>query len=401
MKPNPTGQPYRWQGLDTQGQSQQGLMYAHNAPLALAQLRRNGIAVQKLRRQWWARGSRISPSLLASTTRQWTTLLQAGVSMVPALKMLHRSATHSGMAALLAKVRHDVESGMSLSQALELHPEHISPLYVSLVQAGEAAGILDTMLERLSSTLEKNEMLHARVRAALTYPGVVIVIALAVLALILLYVVPVFEEVFRAFGAQLPLSTRLVLGLSDALRHGAPWMAMLALPVALLLLRQKEQQVRWRRWWHRQVLDWPGVGPLVRTSVVARWAHTLSALLAAGVPLTEALPVAGKASDHPVYERMTWHLQRRVAEGGKLSDGMAHTGRFPDMLLQMCATGEESGTLEVLLGKAASLMAEELDRQINAISSLIEPLIIVVLGGAIGVILVAMYLPIFRLGEVF
>jgi type IV pilus assembly protein PilC len=171
-------------------------------------------------------------------------------------------------------------------------------------------------------------------------------------------------------------------------------------PLALLWQRLRRHPT-WQRQWHRRVLQWPGIGALVRTSVLARWAHTLSALLAAGVPLTEALPVAGQATGHPVYARINEHLQRRVAQGGRLSEGMAHTGRFPDLLVQQCATGEDTGTLDTLLGKAADLMTEELDARVRALSSLIEPLLIVVLGGAIGVILVAMYLPIFRLGQVF
>ena len=400
MKPLSPGPTYRWQGLDTQGHVQQGVLHAPNAHLACALLRRQGIAVQTLRRQWWTRSLRIRPHLLASMTRQWTALLQAGVSLVPALQMLQRNATHLVLASLLGDVRQDVENGLPLSQALARHPEQFSPLYLSMVHAGETAGILDTMMERLASTLEKNEALRSRVRSAMTYPTVVVVLATAVLMLMLLYVVPVFADVFRTFGAELPLSTRIVLGLSQAVSDGALWLALCALPLAWWWRRQW-QQPTWQGHWQRRTLDWPGIGPLVRTSVVARWAHTLSALLAAGIPLTEALPVAGQASGHPVYERINSHLRRRVAEGGRLSVGMAHTGRFPDMLVQMCATGEDTGTLDTLLGKAAALMTEELDNRIRALSSLIEPLIIVVLGGAIGVILVAMYLPIFRLGQVF
>ena len=269
-----------------------------------------------------------------------------------------------------------------------------------MVHAGETAGILDTMLERLAHTLEKNEALRARVRSALTYPCTVIVVAVAVLLLMLVFVVPVFEDVFKSFGAALPWSTQAVLALSRALSDGALWLALLSLPLWLLLRRQW-QQAHWQRVWHRRMLDVPGLGSMVRSSLLARWAHTLSALLAAGVPLTEALPVAGQATGHPIYARINEHLQRRVAQGGRLSEGMAHTGRFPDMLVQLCATGEDTGTLDTLLERAARLMAEELDAQVQALSSLIEPLIIVILGGAIGVILMAMYLPIFRLGQVF
>lgn len=269
-----------------------------------------------------------------------------------------------------------------------------------MVHAGESAGILETMMERLARALEKNAALRSKVRSALTYPAVVIVVAMAVLLLILMHVVPVFEDVFRSFGSELPWSTRAVLSLSNAVQSGALWIVPGAVPLVLFLHRQW-QQPAWQRQWHRRILGIPGLGALVRTSVLARWAQTLSALLAAGVPLTEALPIAGHATAHPVYARINEHLQRRVAQGGRLSEGMAHTGRFPDMLVALCATGEDTGTLDLLLDNAAQLMAEELDTRIAALSGLIEPLIIVVLGGAIGVILVAMYLPIFRLGQVF
>ena len=391
---------YRWRGLDPMGHPQQGVIQASHPALARAQLRRNGIAVKQLRRQWRPTASIIRPVAIATMTRQFATLLQAGLSLVPALQLLHRSAGASPLAAALQHVQHNVEGGMPLSQALAQHPEVFSPLYISMVHAGEAAGILDTMLERLAHTLEKNEALRVRVRSALTYPCTVIAIAVAVLLLMLVFVVPVFEDVFKSFGAALPWSTLLVLNLSRAVSDSLGWLAVL-LPILLLVLRRQWQTSGWQRLWHRRVLDLPGIGPMVRTAVLARWAHTLSALLAAGVPLTEALPVAGKATSHPIYARINEHLQRRVAQGGRLSDGMAHTGRFPDMLVHMCATGEDTATLDTLLERAAHLMTNELDAQVQALSSLIEPLIIVVLGGAIGVILMAMYLPIFRLGQVF
>ena len=392
--------PYHWRGLDAQGKPHQGTLEAADAELARALLRRQGFQVDTVRRQWWSQKKPLSHRVITAMTRQWAALLRAGVSMVPALEMLQRSTPQPSMASVLEQIQRGVESGQPLSQALGQHPQVFGPLYVSMVHAGESAGILETMMERLAQTLEKNEQLRSRVRSALTYPLVVVVMALAILVLMLVYVVPVFEEVFESFGAELPWSTQVVVALSQAVAQGGPWAALMAVPV-LVLLRRQWQQPAWQRQWHRRVLGWPGVGALVRVSVVARWAHTLSALLEAGVPLTEALPVAGNATGHPVYARINEHLQRRVAQGGRLSEGMAHTGRFPDMLIQLCATGEETGTLDALLAKAAELMADELDSRIHTLSSLIEPLIVVVLGGAIGVILVAMYLPIFRLGQVF
>lgn len=400
MKTGLSPPTYRWTGRDARGLSRQGTLQATDASLAFALLRRQGVQVEQLQRQWWSRPERVKPAAVTAMVRQWAVLMRAGISLVPALELLHRSAGTPALADLLARVRQDVEGGQPLSVALAQHPQVFGPLHVSLVQAGESAGILETMLERLAQTLEKNEKLRARLRAALSYPLVVVVLALAVLVLMLLFVVPVFEEVFQSFGAALPWSTRAVLGLSDALGTGAPWAALMALPLALLWHRAW-QRPAWQRQWQRQVLGWPVLGELLRDTVVARWAHTLSALLEAGVPLTEALPVAGKATGHPLYERLNEHLQRRVAQGGRLSEGMAHTGRFPDMLVQLCATGEESGTLGPLLGKAAELTTEALDARVQALSSLIEPLVIVLLGGAIGVILVAMYLPIFQLGQVF
>ena len=399
MKP-PRSPLYRWTGLDPQGKLRSGTLREHSAALVGARLRREGITAQEVRRQWWPSPHAISTRAISAITRQWAALIRAGVSAVPALQMLERSATSTELAQLLAQVRSDVETGIPLSVALGRHPAYFDALYVSMVHAGESAGILDIMMEQLAQTLEKNEALARRMRSALTYPAVVTGIALGVLVLLLVLVVPVFEDVFRSFGAELPWSTQMVLGISRGLTTGAPWFLLLIALVAFWV-RQQWQQPQWQRQWHRRVLDLPALGPMIKTAVTARWAHTLSALLMAGVPLAEALPTAGQASNHPIYTRINHHLQRRVIQGGRLSEGMAHTGRFPDMLVQLCATGEDTGTLDTLLARAAELLSDELDARTQALSSLIEPLIIVVLGGTIGVILVAMYLPIFRLGQVF
>ena len=314
--------------------------------------------------------------------------------------MVSRSAATQALKELMSAVRSDVESGMALHAALAEHQQHFSGLYISMVSAGEAAGILDTMMERLANTLEKNEALRSRVRSALMYPCAVIVVALAVLALIMVYVVPVFEDVFKAFGSDLPWATQWVLALSQGLSQSG-WMVLPALLLLPWLWQRWQRDEAWQRRADRWLLGLPLVGHLLRSAVVARWTQTLSALLAAGVPLTEALGPAGQACDHAVYVRLTEHLQRRVSQGGSLSEAMAHTGRFPDMIVQLCATGEETSALESLLARAGVLMENELDDQVNGLSSLLEPLIIVVLGGLIGGILVAMYLPIFRLGQVF
>ena len=404
MNPTPqTGSPlptFAWRGRRSQGPELEGHIQAESAALARAQLRRQGLTLTRIKRVWWPSQPSIRTRDLAQMTRQLAALVRAGVPLVPALQMVSRSAGSHALKELMNAVRSDVEAGMSLHTALSAHTAHFSGLYISMVSAGETAGILDTMMERLANTLEKNEALRSRVRSALMYPCAVIVVALAVLVLIMVYVVPVFEDVFKAFGSDLPWATQAVLGLSQVLsQSGWLWLiTALLLPWVWSRLHNNEA---WQRRLDRWLLGLPLVGGLLRSAVVARWTQTLSALLAAGVPLAEALGPAGQACDHAVYARLTQHLQRRVLQGGSLSEAMAHTRRFPDMIVQLCATGEETSALEGLLARAGVLMENELDDQVNGLSSLLEPLIIVVLGGLIGCILVAMYLPIFRLGQVF
>lgn len=392
---------FRWRGRDRQGHRQTGQIQALNADLARVQLRRQGLQQVQVQRLWWSPPDTVKAKDLAVMTRQWAAMLRAGVPVVQALGMLCRSMSAKGLVAVMQQVRSDVEAGVALHDALAKHPKHFSGLYVHMVQAGEAAGILDTMMERLSLTLEKNEAMRSKIRSALMYPIAVMAVALGILVLILVLVVPVFQDVFQSFGAELPLATQLVVGMSDALVRAWP----VALPLGLLMLWAARQSnpaaSRVRQWLARWWLRWPVLGPLLTTAVVARWAQTLSALLAAGVPLPEALGPTAQACDHPVFASTTLQLQRQVVQGHSLSDSMAQSGRFPAMIVQLCATGEETGALDSLLGRAGGLMESALDDQVNGLSSLLEPLIIVVLGGFIGAILVAMYLPIFSLGQVF
>jgi type IV pilus assembly protein PilC len=392
---------FAWRGKDAQGKSIQGELRALNTDLAKAQLRRQGLQQVHVQRLWWHSTATVQAKDVSTMTRQWAAMLRAGVPVVQALGMLCRSMSSRALLHTMNQVRQGVESGEPLHEALARHPQVFSGLYVHMVQAGESAGILDSMVERLSLTLEKNEALRSKIRSALMYPITVLVVALGIVVLILVLVVPVFEEVFQSFGAELPWATQLVVGLSDGLVQVWP----VALPAALGLIwavRQPSDASRHiRNWLARWWLRWPLIGPLLTTSVVARWAQTLSALLAAGVPLTEALGPTAQACDHPVFARITRQLQRRVAQGSSLSEAMAQSGRFPAMIVQLCATGEETGSMDSLLSKAAGLMETELDDQVNGLTSLLEPLIIVVLGGFIGAILVAMYLPIFQLGQAF
>jgi type IV pilus assembly protein PilC len=392
---------FAWRGSDARGRPIQGEIRALNANLAKAQLRREGVQKVQVQRLWWHTLNKVKPKDLSTMTRQWAAMLRAGVPVVQALGMLCRSMSSRGLLQTMNSVRQAVEAGEPLHEALARHPHAFSSLFVHMVQAGESAGILDTMMERLSQTLERNEALRSKIRSALMYPSTVLVVALGIVVLILVLVVPVFEDVFQSFGAELPWSTQLVVGLSNAVVHVGP----VALPLALLVVWAVQQPsqaaLQIRQWLAGWLLQWPLLGPLLTTSIMARWAQTLSALLAAGVPLTEALGPTAQACDHPEFLRTTVQLQRRVAQGSSLSEAMAQSGRFPAMIVQLCATGEETGSMDSLLSRAASLMETELDDQVNGLTSLLEPLIIVVLGGFIGAILVAMYLPIFQLGQVF
>lgn len=400
-EPSPSRPSFRWSGRDLRGRLHSGTLQAMNAHLARAQLRQQGLDGIRIQRLWWSAPDRIPSKDLTTMTRQWAAMLKAGVPVVQALGMLCRSTHSKPLVHVMTAVLADLESGVALHSALASHPRHFSGLFVHMVQAGESAGILDAMMERLSQTLEKNEALRNRIRAALMYPAGVMLVSLGILALILIWVVPVFEEVFQSLGAELPLSTQVVLGVSDALVSAWP----AALPMLALLIWAVQHRGPGTRairlWMARWLLDWPVLGPLLTSAVVARWCQTLSALLAAGVPLTEALGPTAQACDHAVFQGITLQLQRRVSQGSSLSEAMDQNGRFPAMIVQLCATGEETGALDSLLDRAGGLMSTELDDQVNGLTSLLEPAIIVVLGGFIGAILVAMYLPIFSLGQVF
>ena len=401
MNPEPEHPLFLWKGRDTQGKPAQGRIRASNAELARAQLRRQGLQVLHLQRLWWDRAPRVRPRDVAQMTRQLAALLRAGVPLLQALRMLSRSLPSATLAAIIQTVQHDVESGQALHTALAKHPAQFSGLYLSMVQAGESAGILDSLMERLASTLEKNEALRSRVRSALMYPCAVMIVATAVLVMILVFVVPVFQDVFKSFGADLPWPTQIVVALSEGLSHAGPLVLLAVLFGAWLGPRLTRTESAFQLWLNRRLLQMPLIGRLIQTAVVARWTQTLSALLAAGVPLAEALGPVAQACDHRVFERATMQIQRQVAQGSSLSEAMAQSTRFPPMVVQLCHTAEETGTMDTLLARAGGLMESELDDRVNGLSSLLEPLIIVVLGGLIGGILVAMYLPIFRLGQVF
>jgi len=327
-------------------------------------------------------------------------MLQAGVPLLQCFDALGRCHSNARMARLLDGIRADIETGVSLSLAFGRHPRHFTPLYCSLVAAGEAAGMLDLLLERLALHLEKTEAMKSKLRAALTYPAAVVLVALAVVAVIMIFVIPAFESVFASFGAELPTPTLWVMRLS------AFFVAWWWLGLALLGLGFFACQRAWRQsralqhLMDRWLLRLPVFGALIEKACIARWTRTLSTMFAAGVPLIEALDAVAGTAGNVVYSLATVRVQQQVSDGVSLNRAMAAAGVFPPMLLQMCVIGEESGALDHMLGKAAGFFEDEVDQQLASLASLLEPFIIVTLGVLIGGIVVAMYLPIFQLGQV-
>ncbi len=390
-----------WTGHNAQGLAQTGEISAAHIRMAKAMLQQQGIRVKQLKRQTPQRPVRITAPNLALFTRQLATLVRAGVPLLQSLDLVIRSTPQPGWACLLQSLRKDIENGSTLNAAFRQHPAHFSPLFCSMVAAGEAAGILDDMLDKLALTLEKNAALKSKIRAALMYPAVVVSVAMGVVLVILLTVVPVFQDVFKSLGATLPLPTQWVIGISQGLLHSAWFLALLG--VVMLML--------WRRGWHRQParLLWlsqrqlrlPVIGAMVQSAVVARWAHTLSALLSAGVPIVEALGPVASACDHPVYAQASETMRNQVAQDRSLNECMTLSGLYPSMVVQMCANGEETGTVDTMLARAGALLENEVHDQLAGLSSLLEPVIMVLLGSVVGTILVALYLPIFKLGQVF
>jgi type IV pilus assembly protein PilC len=305
------------------------------------------------------------------------------------------------LVSLLAQLRSDIETGSTLNGAFRKHPSLFGPLYCSLVAAGEAAGILDDMMDKIAVTLEKNEALKSKVRAGLMYPIAVMGVAVVVVLVILVAVVPVFQDVFKSLGATLPWPTQWVIAVSQVLTDSVWFLALAAFCVVLFF----------RAGWHRRPaqrakldlwqLNLPLIGPMIQSAVVARWSQTLSAMLSAGIPLVEALGPVASACDHTVYAQASETMRDQVAQGSSLNESMTLTGLFPNMVVQMCAIGEETGSIDNMLARAGALLENEVHNRLAGLSSLLEPVIIVVLGTFVGGILVAMYLPIFKLGQIF
>ncbi len=391
---------FEWEGRDKNGKILRGEIRAGGQAAVSATLRRQGILLTKIRKRRRSGGSAVKPRDIALFTRQLATMMKAGVPLLQSFDIVGRGATNPRLTKLLGDIRADVETGTSLSAAFRKHPMQFDALYCNLVEAGETGGILEALLERLAIYQEKTLALKSKIKAALMYPIAVLVVAFVVVVVIMVKVIPAFKEVFSSFGADLPAPTLLVIAMSEF--FVAWWMVLFAALIggSYLFMQSWRRSEKMQMVMDRLLLRLPIFGTLINKSVIARWTRTLSTMFAAGVPLVEALDSVGGAAGNAVYAEATRKIQRDVSTGSALTTAMLGTGVFPNMVIQMSSIGEESGSLDHMLAKAAEFYEEEVDDMVKGLSSLMEPIIIVILGTIIGGIVVAMYLPIFKIGSV-
>ena len=391
---------FEWEGKDRAGKLVRGETRAGGENQVKAALRRQGVLPTKIKKRRMSGGKAIKPKDLAIFTRQLATMMKAGVPLLQAFDIVGRGNPNPRVTKLLGDIRNDVETGTSLSIAFRKYPLYFDNLYCNLIEAGEAAGILDQLLDRLAVYMEKTEAIKSKIKSALMYPISVLVVAFVVTAVIMIFVVPAFKEVFSNFGADLPAPTLAVIAISEIFVKYW-WLIFGGLGGGFYFFMQAwRRNEKMQHVMDRIMLKMPIFGVLVDKSCVARWTRTLSTMFAAGVPLVEALDSVGGAAGNSVYTLATKKIQQEVSTGTALTVAMTNANLFPSMVLQMRAIGEESGSLDHMLGKAADFYEAEVDDMVAGISSLMEPIIIVILGTVIGGIVVAMYLPIFKLGQV-
>lgn len=391
---------YVWEGIDRAGKKVRGEMRAASETVVANALRRQGVKAGKIKKQTFRGGGKINEKEIALFTRQLATMTRAGVPLLQAFDIAARSTGNPRLSRLLLEVKGDIETGNSLAVSFRRHPMQFDELYCNLVGAGEQAGILDSILDRLATYKEKILALKGKIKSALFYPAIVIVIAVVVVAIIMWFVIPSFKQVFTSFGADLPWLTNVVVAMSDWFVQF--WYIVVVIPIITFMVLA----YLWKRvpaikhTVDRMSLKLPVLGEILEKAAVARWTRTLATMFAAGVPLVDALTAVGGASGNQVFMDATKRIQTNVSTGTALTIAMEDTGVFPNMALQMTRIGEETGALDSMLSKVADFYEREVDDAVSALSSLIEPIMIVFLGVVIGTIVVAMYLPIFKLGQV-
>ena len=390
---------FAWEGKDKAGKSVRGEVRSASDAVVRATLRRQGVMVSKIKKQGIGRGGRVGDKDITLFTRQLATMMKAGVPLLQSFDIVGKGHANPAVARLLMEIKTEVETGSSLTQAFRKYPLYFDPLFCNLVGAGEQAGILETLLDRLATYKEKILAIKSKIKAALFYPISIIVVAFVITAVIMIFVIPAFKQVFSSFGADLPGPTLFVMAISEF--FVAWWWIMFpAIGGSIYFFFES-----WKRSFAMQVfmdkltLKVPVFGDLIRKATIARWTRTLSTMFAAGVPLVEALDSVGGASGNQVYVQATKAIQNEVSTGTSLTVAMQNANVFPSMVIQMCSIGEESGALDSMLSKVADFFEAEVDDAVDALSSLMEPIIMVVLGVLIGGMVIAMYLPIFKMGQ--
>jgi type IV pilus assembly protein PilC len=394
--------PFSWEGKDKRGTRVKGKSLAPDEQALRADLRRQGIAPSRIRKQSQAfsKGGKVNPGDIAVFSRQLATMLAAGIPMVQAFEIVGNGNDKPSMQKLVLDIKSDVEGGTSLHEALAKHPLYFDDLFVNLVQAGEQAGALESLLDKVATYKEKTEALKKKVKKALFYPAAVLVVAVVVTIILLIFVIPQFESLFKGFGADLPAFTQMVINLSRFVQSEGIFIAAVAGGAVYAFAYFHKRSRKMRQTLDRLMLKFPIIGPILNKSAIARYARTLSTMFAAGVPLVEALDSVAGATGNIVYEDAVLKMRDEVATGQRLQRAMENTGLFPNMVIQMIAVGEESGSLDEMSGKVATFYEAEVDNAVDSMSSLLEPLIMAILGVLVGGLVIAMYLPIFKLGAV-
>lgn len=393
---------FKWEGTDKRGVRVKGELRGANQNLIKAELRRQGILplrVRKKAKPLLAFGDSIKPKDIMLFTRQLCTMLTSGIAVVQALDMVGHSNRKPKVKELILDIKAEVESGTSLSKAMAKHHLYFNDLYCSLVHAGEEAGVLEVLLDKIAVYLEKSEALKAKVKKALTYPAIVLLFAFVVTAILLIFVIPTFDDLFKGFGAELPALTRFVIDLSRVFQEY--WYLILGVPVVAIIgfIQARKRSRAFGQWLDRMVLKLPLIGDLVATSANARFARTLSTLFGGGVPLVDAMVSVAGATGNYVYEKAVLEMRDAVSIGQQLNFAMRQTTLFPDMVIQMVAIGEEAGSLGDMLAKVADWYEAEVDQKVDTLTTMIEPLLMAFLAVVVGTLVIAMYLPIFKLAS--
>ena len=391
---------YAWEGKDKTGKTIRGELRAGGEAIVNVTLRRQGILVTKVKKKAYRSGKKITDKDLTLFTRQLATMMKAGVPLLQAFDIVGKGHGNPSMSKLIMDLRNDVETGTSLNNAFRKYPLYFDPLFCNLVGAGEQAGILEDLLTRLAIYKEKTLAIKAKIKSALMYPISIIAIAFVVTAVIMIWVVPAFKDVFKSFGADLPAPTLIVMAISEFF---VTWWYLIFGSIfggLYFFFQAWQRSLKMQQAMDRILLRLPIFGAVIRKATIARWTRTLSTMFAAGVPLVEALDSVGGASGNAVYLEATRKIQNEVSTGTSLTLSMQNVNVFPNMVIQMVQIGEESGSLDAMLGKVADFFEEEVDEAVAGLSSLMEPLIMVILGVLIGGLVIAMYMPIFKLGSV-